>query len=446
MRPNKIFFIFIFLMVSYFLISRDYTYIDEYALRAPSTEDMESLVSYLIKPASDDFEKVRAIYFWITHNISYDVHAFFSNRILDTSAINVFYTRKIVCAGYANLFQEFCDIAGIECVTIIGFAKGYGYVAGMVPKKSNHAWNAVKIKGKWYLIDATWGSGYLNGNSFVFHYTNLYFLADPKIFINDHFPEEEKWQLLDKPIDKYQFALREPPARYIFWGKMYIDGNEEDIHIVPDEEERREKAINQTAWEISSGIFLKCGMTFFIKYLNNNFYSYYYGQDYQSSIQSHFSFGLDGDIFYYPFSFFGFGVNFQPACDLLLTYRYGYGEPNYILLSSRIKLATKFGDIYTRHFSLFEIGVNISRMYYLNPLCHGGSYSPNQDIRIVGPSIFLGYDNVKKNAFHYTVGFYYEALYFIDKEKKSDPTEAWSHTIGIEGRIGMGHLGKIKKR
>ena len=68
MRPNKIFFIFIFLMVSYFLISRDYTYIDEYALRAPSTEDMESLVSYLIKPASDDFEKVRAIYFWITHN------------------------------------------------------------------------------------------------------------------------------------------------------------------------------------------------------------------------------------------------------------------------------------------------------------------------------------------------------------------------------------------
>ena len=47
--------------------------IDQYAMTVPNNvqDNLEELVSYLVEPATNDFEKTRAIYVWITHNISY---------------------------------------------------------------------------------------------------------------------------------------------------------------------------------------------------------------------------------------------------------------------------------------------------------------------------------------------------------------------------------------
>ena len=56
-------------------------------------------------------------------------------------------------------------LAGLECEKISGQAKGGGYYPGCFdPDRLSrgpgaHAWNAVKLGGKWYLSDATWAAG-----------------------------------------------------------------------------------------------------------------------------------------------------------------------------------------------------------------------------------------------------------------------------------------------
>ena len=77
---------------------------------------------------------------------------------------------------------------------ITGYAKGGGYDVNTEQEKlkADHEWNAVKINGKWCLIDATWDAGETN-------YT--YFCTDPKCFVRDHLPEKTENQFLDKTID-----------------------------------------------------------------------------------------------------------------------------------------------------------------------------------------------------------------------------------------------------
>lgn len=58
----------------------DYRAIDEHALKAPKEleNSIDSLVDYLIKPARNDKEKLRAIFRWISTNISYDTEGFWA--------------------------------------------------------------------------------------------------------------------------------------------------------------------------------------------------------------------------------------------------------------------------------------------------------------------------------------------------------------------------------
>lgn len=39
-------------------------------------------------------------------------------------------------------------------------------------------------------------------------FDDFYFLTDPEEFIDSHFPDEEKWQLLDMPITLEEFEWR----------------------------------------------------------------------------------------------------------------------------------------------------------------------------------------------------------------------------------------------
>lgn len=58
-----------------------------------------------------------------------------------------------VCAGYSRAFQHLLHMAGIPC----GYISGYAYVdTEEKPDDSNHAWNCVKVGGKWYEVDTTW--------------------------------------------------------------------------------------------------------------------------------------------------------------------------------------------------------------------------------------------------------------------------------------------------
>ncbi|HPR63168.1 MAG TPA: transglutaminase domain-containing protein [Thermoanaerobaculia bacterium] len=187
----------------------EYQAIDQWAAGTPPevTRRIDSLAFYLITPAKNDNEKARALYTWITNNLSYDLEGLLHSQRLPVSAEDVLKTRKAVCGGFANLFERLATEAGLEAVTIRGFSKGYGYQVGQSTQdQTNHAWNAVRIDGAWKLIDVTWGSGYLDETgTYVRRFEDFYFLARPEALILTHFPEDPAWQLLTPPVTREEF-------------------------------------------------------------------------------------------------------------------------------------------------------------------------------------------------------------------------------------------------
>jgi len=211
-------FILLFLPLSSFaqLPSSNFYNVDERAKYLPfSTPD--SLARQLTFPYSKDIEKVRAIFRWITENISYNVKplrknnspakSFIMDDPADTAAlkplservaIDVLNRRLAFCDGYARLFSTLCAYAGIESEVITGYANGGLRRRGRFG--SNHRWNAVRIDSSWYLLDATWASGHITfgTDDFIKSYNDFYFLTAPKAFARDHYPEDPRWTLLSE--------------------------------------------------------------------------------------------------------------------------------------------------------------------------------------------------------------------------------------------------------
>jgi hypothetical protein len=196
----------------------------------------DSLSHLLTQPYTTELEKVRSIFYWITDHISYNTiryqprpvdymddgaeSAFDNDSILksldERVAAIVLKRRYSLCDGYARLFKTLCDHAGIKSEVIAGFART-GFGSGQF--KCNHKWNAVLIDSNWYLLDATWASGYLNfsGSSFIKDYNEHYFLTPPKYFIQDHYPADIKWALLDDAPTLSEFnhsPFKQPAFNY----------------------------------------------------------------------------------------------------------------------------------------------------------------------------------------------------------------------------------------
>lgn len=58
-------------------------------------------------------------------------------------------TTDVVCEGYSKSFHLLCNYAGLESIYGVGWS-GNDWNGG------GHAWNLIKINGKWYNIDLTW--------------------------------------------------------------------------------------------------------------------------------------------------------------------------------------------------------------------------------------------------------------------------------------------------
>ncbi|XP_078521931.1 kyphoscoliosis peptidase-like [Lissotriton helveticus] len=182
--------------------------LDAYASRVDVTGSVENLVDVLLKEVHSELEKVRAIFIWICHHIEYDIAGYHNKGARSGDAKDVLKSRKGVCAGYAGLFLQMCSVAGIKCVEISGYAKGYGYRIGQkFSGDTDHAWNAVHLQGRWHLLDSTWAAGSCDDNCthFKFKFNEFYFLTHPSLFIEDHFPEEKDWQLLSPPLSLKHF-------------------------------------------------------------------------------------------------------------------------------------------------------------------------------------------------------------------------------------------------
>ena len=167
----------------------------------------ELLAQKLSENLTNEYDIVRAFYVWIAHNIQYDLYAFLHDRESGQSVNEVLRSGKALCTGYSILFNFLCKQNKIESKIIDGYAKAYGYKKGQSFLKPNHSWNAVKIYGQWYLLDATWAKSTVFDLSRHKQVIDLdtYFLSNPENFIQTHLPEDPSWQLLDKKISLREF-------------------------------------------------------------------------------------------------------------------------------------------------------------------------------------------------------------------------------------------------
>lgn len=171
--------------------------INTYALskKREQFSNLDELIQFIKNsPAKNTIEKAYVIFLWTTHNISYDVVSFKTGKFKSQDAESVFINGMGVCEGYATLFKEICDRVGIECIKIVGYAKGIGYNIGDKMDKTNHAWNAIKVETKWYFVESTWGSGAVDGQmQFIRMYNPYYFLTPAHAFIYTHYNEEHQY-------------------------------------------------------------------------------------------------------------------------------------------------------------------------------------------------------------------------------------------------------------
>ena len=126
------------------------------------------------------YQKVQAIYNWITANVKYDYsHMNDPTYLLQYSAYAAAVQKKAVCQGYANLFYRLANDAGVDCRIITGKAYNSDGTA-------DHAWNIVRMEDeKYYCLDATWDAG-LKPESYE------YFLKGLTSFSRDHQAETDK--------------------------------------------------------------------------------------------------------------------------------------------------------------------------------------------------------------------------------------------------------------
>ncbi len=152
-----------------------------------SFESTSDVANYYHTNSSNENDRIKGIYSWVTRNIRYDKTGTYAlnNGPDKRSKIDVAFTRrKGVCVNFSAIFHDICQKAGFRSFVIEGVTKmNHQIVNGA------HSWVAVQIKEEWYLFDPTWDAG---GGT-------VYFMVAPEKFIATHIPFDPLWQFLTYP-------------------------------------------------------------------------------------------------------------------------------------------------------------------------------------------------------------------------------------------------------
>ncbi len=202
-----------------------YKQADSRAYHAPSRfdGDIDGLIAYLIKPfQKNEMMRARVIFAWIVYHIQYNNYEYKTGYEKRSGQKGwappeeTFTKRTGVCRDNAALFDYMAKKANLETHLIIGDTN-YGL----------HAWNAVKINGKWELLDTTWAvngqrafrnikndrkyklemqrrtqNSSKNNQKNMKQINNKWFMTQPKEMIKTHKPNDPKWSFLNNRPDK----------------------------------------------------------------------------------------------------------------------------------------------------------------------------------------------------------------------------------------------------
>ncbi len=166
----------------------------------------EALGKFLGAGLVDPRQKLRAVYQWMALRMNYDTAAYRSGRQITQTAQQALDSRMSSCDGFSTLFADLAKHAGVEVTTVLGYVKDGFHEKGEAFKDTNHAWNAVRLDGQWYLIDSTWGSGFDDGKQFVRSFNPFYFLVPADSLYLSHFAKDPAQRFGNSAKDLADFA------------------------------------------------------------------------------------------------------------------------------------------------------------------------------------------------------------------------------------------------
>jgi hypothetical protein len=169
-----------------------------------STLTPDALASYVNANFKTENDKVRAVFYWIATNISYDIEKIDAVNYAESTPDkikNTLLTQKGVCIHYAELFNDIIQRLEFNSYIIYGYTKQNGKIDTL-----SHSWCAVKTEGNWWLYDPTWAAGYVNNKKFFKKLNNQYYKVSPSQFISSHMPFDYLWQFSNYPINNQQFV------------------------------------------------------------------------------------------------------------------------------------------------------------------------------------------------------------------------------------------------
>ncbi|MCR4951292.1 MAG: hypothetical protein K6A40_08225 [Solobacterium sp.] len=105
----------------------------------------------VIRRDMNDFQKIKAVYDWLTTEVRYDRDTAYSS---DTYLVReqayylegVFLNHCAVCDGKSKAYALLLNMLGIPCFRTTG-----------VSEAGDHAWNMVELDGSWYISCTTYG-------------------------------------------------------------------------------------------------------------------------------------------------------------------------------------------------------------------------------------------------------------------------------------------------
>ena len=164
------------------------------------------IIDEIITEGMSELDKELAINKYLCDTAEYDMDAlanaeknefaYVDDEFLDSfNPYGILINKIGVCASYSASFKLLADAAGIDCIVVTG------YLEGTLP----HAWNKVKVDGKWHIVDST-----NNDNEVLFNaLLNLSDQAAGKVLVEDDL------FVMDSKISSYAAPTEESEFYYI---------------------------------------------------------------------------------------------------------------------------------------------------------------------------------------------------------------------------------------
>jgi len=177
------------------------TYYTSAEQEAEVTAAIAQLNSNLNLGDKTEYEKIKAIYDYMTANITYDYANLEDDSYkLKYTAYAALINKTSVCQGYATLFYRLALDNGLDARLIAGKSKN------VFGGSEDHAWNIVKLGSKYYNIDSTWDTTWDSDRT-----SHDFFLKGSGDFDNhapnsDYTTEEFKTTY---PLDKEAYVVQE---------------------------------------------------------------------------------------------------------------------------------------------------------------------------------------------------------------------------------------------